>query len=211
MTTEPAENQTHNEYLETHDLTRELKRLGVTNDQLQAMRFRGTNKGWPFDQWTFTWLCPIGLESLSLVRAYCALKWLILETPTNSRDTEDAWRLVGETMAAPTLAMGERTRRAQSERAKKPRGKITDGGTTIGQIIGYLAVGPQYQGNRAKELWPHFFALLDKEGLNPKETVDPENSQKWTYEYGFRDGRKKITFRRFENIVARARARKKSH
>lgn len=210
MTNEMANNETPSQYLKTHDLTRQLERLGVTEEQLQAMRFRGTNKRWPFEQWSFEWLETTPPKAIPFIKAYCALKWLILENPSYSRDKEDAWRLVNETMAAPIFAIGVRAKVAQSRRAKKPRGKITSDGKTIDQVIGSLAVKPQYQSDSAKELWPHLRAWLDEEGLNPEEMVDPGDSQKWTYAYDFRDRRKKITFRRFEGIVSRARGEEKS-
>ena len=212
MTNEMANSETPNQYLETHYLTRELARLRVTDAQLQGMRFTGTNKDWPFDQWSFTGLGTIPRQAIPLVKAYCALKWLILENPSNSRDKDDAWRLVSETMAAPTFAIGERTRYAQSTRAKKPRGRINDDGRTIDQVIRELALKPQYRRNPAIELWPHLRGLLG-EDLDPQEITDqrnPEDPKKWAYTYDFKGGRKQITFLRFKDIVSQARRKKKS-
>jgi hypothetical protein len=204
-----TKNQTPTQYLESHDLTREFQRLGVTDEQLQSMRFRGSNKGWPFAQWSYTWLGTMPPpEAIPLVKAYCALKWLALENPADSRDIEDAWHLVSETIAAPIFKIGLKTKEAQSKRARKPRGKVTDNGLTIGQVIGALAVMPQYRGLIAKELWDTLLGRLDGEGLDPREIVDQQNPAEWTCEYNFKDGRKKITRRRFENIVSKARSEK---
>lgn len=201
--------ETPAQYLETHCLTRELQRLGVTEEQRQAMRFRGTNKGLPFDRWSFTFLGTTPILAISLVRAYAALKWLILENPSYSRDKEDAWRLVAETMAAPTLAIGERARDAQSKKAKKPRGRITDDGRTMDQVIARLAL-TQYPRESARAIWTHLGAVLEEEGLSPAEIVDTEDPQKWTYEYDFNDQRKRISFRRFQAVLSKARREKKS-
>jgi len=211
VTKEIAGIETPKRYLESHYLTRELERLGVTDEQRQAMRFRGTNKGLPFDRWPFTWLGTIPYQASGLVRAYCALKWLVLENPSHSRDKEDAWRLVSETVAAPTFAMGERVRNAQSTRAKKLRGKLAAEGGTIGQVIAELAVQRQHRRKTAKELWPHLLALLNEKDLDPKEVDDPKSPQKMAYEYDFNNanGRKKITFLRFQGIVSKARREKK--
>jgi hypothetical protein len=210
MTTEPENNLTPNEYLETHDLTRQLKCLGVTTEQLQGMRFRGTNEGWPFDQWSFTW-GSIPPDAIHYVKPYCALKWLVHENPPFSRDKEAALRLVAEALATPTFAIGESTRNAQSKRAKKLRGRITCGGKTIGEVIEDLAAKPQYLRSPAKDLWPHLGALLDEEDLDPM-IKNPTDPQKLAYEYDFHEGRtrKQITFRRFQNIVSRTRRRSKS-
>jgi hypothetical protein len=200
--------ETPGQYLESHCLTRELERLGVTDEQRQAMRFRGANRGWPFDRWSYTWLGKMPVQAIPLVKAYCALKWLVLENPSYSRDKEDAWRLVAETMAAPTLAIGERVRDAQSTRAKKLRGKLNDQGETIGLVIAELAVQPQHRHETAKELWPRLLPLLHEKDLNPKEVVDPKCPQELAYKYDFNEGRKRISFRRFQDVVSKARGKK---
>jgi hypothetical protein len=208
VTDEIANNETPSQHLEAHDLTRQLARLGVTEEQRQAMRFRGTNKGWPIDLWSFEFLNTTPPQAMRLIKAYCALKWLILENPPYSRDKEDAWRLVNETMIAPIVAMGLRTKDAQSKRAKNPRGKVTSGGATIGQLIESLALQPQHRSDTARELWDHFYCLLEMQELYPKEVADPASPTKHAYEYDFGEGRKKVTFRRFANVVSRARRAK---
>ncbi len=162
-----ASTQVPSEYLQTHELTRMLEVLGVTNEQLQGMRFTPTNKERPFDQWSVTFLGSTPPETISLVKAYCALKWLILDNPSSSRDKDDAWRLVSETLAAPTFKIGENTSCSQSERAKRPRGKITDDGKTLGQVIRELALKPEYRRDTARDLWPHLRVLLG-EDRDPK-------------------------------------------
>jgi hypothetical protein len=214
MAIEMAAWETPAQYLETHFVTRELQRLGVTQEQLQAIRFRGTNEGLPFDRWSFTLPGTRSIPAISLVKAYAALKWLILANPSYSRDKDDAWRLVAETMAAPTLAIGGKAREAQSERAKKPRGKISDK-ETIGQLITKLAVSPKYRLSAPRALWPVLWARLDGYLLDPKDITDPndlENPKRWAYVYDSNDGvkRKKMTFLRFRDIVSEARKRKKS-
>ena len=77
--------ETPDRRLETHCLTRELQLLGVTEEQLQGIRFRGTNKGLPFDRWPSTFPGGRAIQAISLIRAYAALKWLIVENPTYSR------------------------------------------------------------------------------------------------------------------------------
>ena len=207
MIDETRNRQTPSQYLEEHGLTRKLTCLGVTVEQLQSMRFSPSSDGWPFDQWTVQWHGDIPNSAREYVKAYCALKWLILEDPADSRDKDDAWRLVNEVIAAPLVAVGVGTKAAQSRRAKKPRGKVTSGGDTLDQLIEKLAARPQYRAQTAKDLWPRFFAVLNDEGLDPKEIIeDPSSLSKYAYEYDFGDGRKKITFGRFANIVSRARA-----
>src|SRR5579862_8649047 len=111
------------EYIASHEITLQLKRLGVTDGQLEAIRFRPNPKGRPFDQWSFTWGTGTPLTAITLMKAYCALKWLILENPEHSRDKDDAWHLVSVTVAAPIYRTGIKHKEAQRLRAKKPRGK----------------------------------------------------------------------------------------
>src|ERR1700747_2616528 len=113
--------ETRNEHLEKHQLTRKLASLGITQNQRQSIRFRGSNHSWPFELWSFTWADFIPHRAAPLLKAYCALNGIVIETPPYSRERDDAWRLIGETLAAPTYAIGESARSAQSERAKKPR------------------------------------------------------------------------------------------
>jgi hypothetical protein len=116
---------TPEQYLETHDLTRMLTSLGVTEEQRRGMRFRRKEADFPFDLRSFAFPDDLPGKAIFLVKAYCALKWLTLEDPSYSRDKEDAWRLVGETMAASIFA---KTRNARgSERKSREAGLATKG------------------------------------------------------------------------------------
>lgn len=204
-----ARGQEHaTEYLEAHELTRRLDRLGVTREQRQSMQFTRSCKGQPFAEWTTCRVGEIPPDALLLIKPYCALKWLILEDPPESRDTDEAWTLVSAAVAAPIIEIGLRTKRAQSERAKKPRSRVTDFGETLEQLIAELALDPQHRDSTAKDLWPHFFAELDTQELNPEEVNHPLDVTKCGYMYDFGSGRKKITFGRFANIVSQARRKK---
>jgi hypothetical protein len=191
-------------FLNEHQLTSWLRRLGVSAEQLEAMRFSWLNRGWPFEQWTFTWLDGTPAQAISLVKAYCALKWLILEDPPGSADKDAAWRLIAETLAAPVHALGLEFRRSQSRRASRPRGKLADG-RTLNQVIAELALSPEHRDETALELWPHLYAELDRLTLNPEERRDPN-----AYTYDYRDRRKTITFGQFANVVSKSRRTQKS-
>jgi len=197
--------ETPGQHLAAHKITRKLRNLGVTDEQLKSVQFK--NQSGPFDQWPWGSSGTLPSRAIPSAKAYCALKWLILENPTCSRDKDDAWRLVGEAMFPLPARPSPRISYAQSERAKKPRGKITDDGKTIGQAIEKLA---KWRNDGARELWPHLFALLSENGLNPVEIEDPRNPRKTTYVYDFMDGRKRkeMCFGRFANIVSKI---KKSH
>lgn len=102
---------------------------------------------------------------------------------------------------------GEAFSQTQSARAKKPRGKIGEGGeTTISNLIKTLATASEYKDDTAKELWGHFYSRLDELHLDPKETENPAEPAKGTIEYDAASGKRgKITFGRFANSVAENR------
>jgi hypothetical protein len=198
--------ETLNEYLEEDQLTRQLASLGITQAQRQSIRFRGCNHSWPFELWSFTWADFIPGRAFVLFKAFCALKWIVIEDPPASRERDDAWRLINETMAAPIYAIGERTRRSQSQRAKKPRRKITDDGRTLSQMVKKLM--KQYPEETAAELWPRLWGVLDEAGLKPRNIG--EGNDGLSYQDSFHDEEKQLSFHRFECILSSAR-KKKSH
>src|SRR4029077_20719454 len=167
-------------YLNEHELTLQLRALGTSTEQLEAMRFAWSNQSWPFEQWTFTWLDGTPEKAVPLIKAYCALKWLILENPPGSADKDAAWRLVTETLAAPVHALGLEFRASQASRARKPRGKLFDG-RTLGEIIVELALRTELRDETALGLWPKFYGELDRLTLNPEETRDPKDPRRKAY------------------------------
>lgn len=112
----------------------------------------------------------------------------------------------------PTLILGTNYSQSQSERAKKPRAKLSpdsDGGPTIKEIISTLALSKseEFCEETAKGLWPHFFSRLDEILLNPEENGhDDEKKARISYDY--KSTRKNITFGRFSNIVSESRKNK---
>lgn len=102
-------------------------------------------------------------------------------------------------------------RRNQSEKARKPRGTISDTGKTINGIIGDLADRKDEVDDflPAKELWTSFMGELDMLGLDPIEKPHPTDLKKSTIEYLTLTGRKQITYGRFEAALSHSRAKKK--
>jgi hypothetical protein len=193
-------------YLAGHELTQELRRKGLTDQQLEAIRFWGNNVGWPFQQWTFTWANGTPETAIPLMKPYCALKWLILDDPPGSRDKDDAGHLVDETLIAPVYEAGLKYRHAQSERARRPRGRLTDDGPTMPEVVHRLALKSERRNDTARELWPNLYAELDELRLDPQLTDSPE-LRKSFYTYDFKNGQKRITFGQFANLVSGARSK----
>jgi hypothetical protein len=204
-----TESMTPDAFLNQHELTSWLRRLGVSAEQLEAMRFSWSNRDWPFEQWTVTWLEGTPEQAIPLVKPYCALKWVIVEDPPGSADKDAAWRLLAETLAAPVHALGLKFRWSQARRASRPRGKLADG-RTLNQVIAELALRPEHRDATALELWPHLYAELDRLTLSPEETRDPKDPRRNAYAYDYRDSRKTITFGQFANVVSKSRILQKS-
>jgi hypothetical protein len=195
---------TPQEYVRTHPITIELTKRGVSDDQLAAMRFRDKDQAHPFDQWACVWGNGMPVEAMPFVKAYCTLKWLILDDPPPSRDKDDAWRYASAAMMAPVVAMGLRHQEAQRQRAQRFRVKVTEDGQTIRQVAEQLARKLEYREESAPQLWRHFYAELDELGLDPEE-VTCSDPRKGYYKYMYRDKRRKITYGQFANLVSAVR------
>lgn len=102
-------------------------------------------------------------------------------------------------------------RRKQSEKARKPRGTISESGETISDVIRDLATRTDSLGDYlpAKTLWFEFIGELDRRGLDPVERLHPTDLKKLTIEYLTLTGRKQITYGRFEAALSHSRGKKK--
>jgi hypothetical protein len=93
---------------------------------------------------------------------------------------------------------------AQRRRASRPRGKVTDDGKTLNQVIELMVSKPEYQFLSTPELWPHLFDILNQLLLDPEE-IASTNLRKSNYTYEFNDKRKRITYGRFANLASEYR------
>jgi hypothetical protein len=193
------------ECIATHEITMQLKHIGTTGTQLDAMRFRPNNTGLPFDQWTFTWGSGTPLPAIPFIKAYCALKWLITENPQYSRDRDDASHLVSMTMAGPIYRTGIEHKDAQRLRAKRPRPKTTEGSQTVHSIVKQLALSSEHRDETAWELWPLFSQKLDDAESSPEEHYHSDR-KKSSYTYEPSNGTMaSMTFGRFANLISEFR------
>ena len=104
-TLEISKNLTPSEFIEQHELTLFLKKSGVSDEQLQNVRFK-KNVGDPFSLWraqaTRDW--PSSMADHLL--AWCTFRWLIRENPPHTRDKDDAHRYLAIYFASPQLKAG---------------------------------------------------------------------------------------------------------
>lgn len=198
-TTKPSE------YVSTHPITLDLKHSGLTDEQLRQIRFHPTrNVGWPFDLWSISGLPFVPREEFGKFKAYATLKWLV-EDPPDSRDKQDAWRYLNDQRVTQNVEIGLRARAAQQQRARRPRGKITDDGKTLLEVIAVLVPRAELELS-AKQIWPRLYAKLDELGLEPQEVPHPSGLERSAYIYTLADGHtRRITYGRFANLVAQVR------
>ena len=85
--------------------------------------------------------------------------------------------------------------KAQSDKAKRPRGKIGDNGLTINEIVKDLV--RLHENETASEMWPHLYAKLDELDAEPEEINK-------TIKYCNSNGDPKtITFKTFCNMISK--------
>ncbi len=106
---------------------------------------------------------------------------------------------------ASDIIHGQKYKKAQSEKTRKPRGKICDNNLTINQIINKLALSSEHENEIAKELWPRLYSELGDLNLDPYQFETNNDITKWKCEYDFGDKRKLITFGQFSNVVSESR------
>lgn len=102
---------------------------------------------------------------------------------------------------------GENYSRNQSKKASNLRGKVTEDGVTIGELIGGLALSCTHKDVSAKKLWPHFLSKLDELGLDPKDISEGTSI---VIEYYSQNELKKLNLKTFENTISNYRTGKKS-
>lgn len=149
-------------------------------------------------------------EGISLSRYLTLPKWerdLNKQNPLHSQSVTD-WRLFDElkrgTLPQPLHdAFLDLIRERLDEnignqitKAEKPR---ADG--VLKSIIEKLAARP----GKAKELWPALFGLMEEREMEPQDSG-------FTYQYrDSQDRLKQISFKRFQTLLGKARAKNKSH
>lgn len=116
-----------------------------------------------------------------------------------------AYALFNHIMAIFQVDMAANTSRSQSEKARKSRGKITDDGETISNIINRLANARDALGDPvpATDLWEPLFAALQQAGVDPKETRNNGEPRKTFYSYTTANGKGKTIKRgTFDNKIS---------
>jgi hypothetical protein len=108
------------------------------------------------------------------------------------------------------VLLAEDFKRNQSEKARKPRGTISETGETISAIIGDLAARKDAWGDflPTRELWPALIGELDQRELDPHEREHATDPKKSALEYDTGTRRTQITYGRFQNAIAAHRKKK---
>jgi hypothetical protein len=196
-------------------ITHELLASGWTQKELDAAIFFKWDPEQPFDVWTVTHPGQFRPKSIGLIKAYLALRWLYGDGPKPYRSQNEAWAYVANLRAAPVMDAGVRHIEAQRLRALRPRGRLSEGGSTLNELIANLATKPAHADETAAELWPHLIAALDELDLSPAERPNSSEPRKSVIEYDARQTsqtpedrlRKTLSYSRFSAVVSVARNR----
>ena len=116
---------TPEEFLADHPLTKEMRRRGLSDNQLAQFAFHGATNGLPFSAWSFRGPADMPTSALGIAKAFCALRWLVLDDPEPSRDADDAWNEISEVMSAPIFAKGLKTLEQQKTNQVKATAATT--------------------------------------------------------------------------------------
>ena len=120
-------------------------------------------------------------------------------------------RLQGLYMACRAAGMlnsariGVKFKRAQKQKAARPRSAKTDSGSTVGEVVARLATDDRHEDEPSKELWNLFWGELDALGMDPESIETDVDPRKWSISYAFGDRRKRMTFGSFQTAVSKAR------
>lgn len=114
-----------------------------------------------------------------------------IERIRNQKPFEAELESVAEEFASLSLV------KAQRSRAKRPRGKVTDDGKTLDQVIESLLTRAEHGDSSASELWPALFSELDRLQLAPKDANHPTDPRKSAYSCGFDGQTRRISYGRF--------------
>jgi hypothetical protein len=107
--------------LAEHVLVAELKRRGVSETQMSQSRFLGE----PFELGVFTCPADVPRKDLGLIEAFCALRWLLLDSPMAPESEERAWRLVSDAYGGLMTDRAEKTTDQRKENQKKAVAEAT--------------------------------------------------------------------------------------
>lgn len=217
-----------------HPLTDEMRKRGMSDAQLESLRFTPGQDGTPFSEWVFRGPGDMPAPAIPLGKAYCTLKWLLLDAPPASRNRDDAYQYITNSYAEQlvsdsllTKAESEKIisensdkiekydqfKASQKEKSKMMRRKIGNDRLSMPNIVRKFAAMPDNYGLEAKDLWNSFQGFLrDQEVIviGPTEEV-PLVDQICSYEDDH-DGT--ISYKYFRRLLAQVRkvaARGKRH
>jgi hypothetical protein len=166
---------TREEYLRNDSVTRELLVAGISQEQLASVKLRGQEKGLPFILWN---ICLndipnnlVSTENFSRLNYYATLKWL-LESDGSVADREAAWARISATRAEPIFTYASDTRKAQSVRARKSRGKLLNSDLKLRELVEAVVL-KNPSDRTADELWTSLYSRLEEEMLTPRYDGPP--------------------------------------
>jgi hypothetical protein len=188
------------EMLEKHPSTIILRKLGLTDEHLDAIRFSRRYRDRPFDEWPLTWHPSVLVETcptiLKYMRDFASYRFALIDGPAGgAAGVSEAFSHVSETLTAALVEDRLRYLASQKDKSKKARGIIPEVGMTIREFVKEFARKPDNRPLSPRELWPSFGSEMGFNRLDPRKVGE-------TYRYLVD---KSIAFRTFANYVREAR------
>jgi hypothetical protein len=177
-----------------------LKKLGLSEEQLNSIKFSQKHRDRPIDEWPMTYDPDIKIAATpklpSLMRRYAVLKFALVDGPAeNSPQVSEAFALISNEQVAGLAAEGLAFFSRQKGAAQKPRGYIPEIRMTMREFVMEYALRGENRLLSALELWPGFGAHLRWNGLDGILKGDG---------YNYLNG-KSLAFVTFRNYVGDAR------
>lgn len=101
----PIKSKTPDEYLRQHKINGLLVKLGVTDEQKDEAHLVASAEA-GFSSWPVASKGNWPPNTITAKRAWCALKWLLLDEPKDSKETDEAWKCVNDFLAIKPLEAG---------------------------------------------------------------------------------------------------------
>lgn len=187
--------------LADHALSKEVRALGLSEQEQSEIRFFKSNPASSVSEWPFTfpgnWPAKRIEEFARYLKPCAALNYVLSATPEPRRS--EAFEIISNFMV---LQWAQRHTKAQSDKAQQTRGRVSEDGESIKTISTDLLKRREHKDATPGELWLHLYAELDAHGLAPKEIRNLNNRRKDYYQYDTHLGPKKISRGRFYNLVS---------
>lgn len=188
-----------------HPLSKEVRALGLSEQEQSEIRFFKPNESLSLEAWAYTFPPDWDYSRFRLFEGYlkpcAALNWALHENPLPRRS--EAFAVVNDFITTKLAHGALRYNELQRNKARKPRGKVSEDGETLSDVVAALITRPELKDAKLSELWDHLHGELDRHHLSPRDIEHTTDQRKDCYEYTTHHGVKTIRRATFYNLVSK--------